>query len=59
MYLVRQFNAELARIEHIFIEQSLKRMVEKNGINESGSPNLVFIQEFWFQEDFIIFGQRN
>ena len=42
-HLVRQFEAELAKIGHIFTKQSFTRIVKKtNAFNESCSPNLIF-----------------
>ena len=43
LYLVRQFEAELVKIGHIFTKQSFTRMVTKiNAFNESCSSNLIF-----------------
>ena len=39
LYLVRQFEAELAKIGHIFTKESFTRMVQKiNALNEKCSP---------------------
>ena len=41
--LVRQFEAELAKIGHIFTNESFTRMVKNiNAFNENCSPNLIF-----------------
>ena len=43
LYLVRQFEVELAKIGHIFTEKSFTRMVERiNVFDQSCSPNLIF-----------------
>ena len=43
LYLERQFDAEMAKIRHIFTKQSFMRLVENiNAFNESCSPNSIF-----------------
>ena len=42
LYLVRQFDALLAKLGHIFTKKGLTKIVEKIAFNESCSPNLIF-----------------
>ena len=42
LYFVKQFDAELAKVGHVFTEQSFTTMVEKNAFNETCFPNMIF-----------------